>query len=208
MPVRCAGCCRPRRDEPAAPAPQRAAATPLGWGAAVSTPRRRTLLAAAGVLAALGGALWYRQRASQPSGSDGQPLDLWALRFARPEGGELVMAEFRGKPLLINFWATWCPPCVKELPEIDRFARAHRRQLQVVGLAIDALEPVQAFLKKLPLGFAVGLAASTGTDLARALGNRAGALPFTVLLDASGGVAQRKLGETTHDELLAWARSL
>lgn len=174
----------------------------------MSTPRRRALLGAAGVLAAVGGALWHRRRSAQLSNSDGQPLDLWALRFPRPEGGELVFAELRGKPLLINFWATWCPPCIKELPEIDRFARAHRAQLQVVGLAIDGLAPVQDFLKKLPLGFAIGLAGTSGSELARALGNRAGALPFTVLLDAEGGVAQRKLGETTHDELLAWARSL
>lgn len=174
----------------------------------MSTPRRRALLGAAGVLAAVGGALWHRRRSAQLSNSDGQPLDLWALRFPRPEGGELVFAELRGKPLLINFWATWCPPCIKELPEIDRFARAHHAQLQVVGLAIDGLAPVQDFLKKLPLGFAIGLAGTSGSELARALGNRAGALPFTVLLDAEGGVAQRKLGETTHDELLAWARSL
>ena len=177
-------------------------------GAWVSAPRRRALLAAAGVLAAVGGAVWYRRRSAQLIDGEGQPLDLWALRFARPEGGELVFAELRGKPLLINFWATWCPPCIRELPEIDRFARAHRAQLQVVGLAIDGLAPVQEFLKKLPLGFAIGLAASTGTELARALGNRSGALPFTVLLNASGEVAQRKLGETSHDELLAWARSL
>ena len=78
----------------------------------------------------------------------------------------------------------------------------------MIGLAIDSLAPVQEFLKKLPLGFAVGLAGSSGTELVRALGNRAAALPFTVLLDASGNVVQRKLGETHYDELVAWARGL
>lgn len=174
----------------------------------MSVTTRRALLAAAGVLAAGVGAVWYQRRAASITGSDGGPFDLWRLRFARPEGGELVLAELRGKPLLINFWATWCPPCVKELPEIDRFARSHAQQLQVIGLAIDSAGPVQEFLKKLPLGFPIGLAGSSGTELARALGNRAGALPFTVLLDASGSVAQRKLGETQYDELVTWARRL
>ena len=118
------------------------------------------------------------------------------------------MADLRGKPLLINFWATWCPPCVKELPEIERFARDHATRVRVVGLAIDRLEPVQAFLKKLPLSFDIGLAGMAGTDLARSLGNSAGALPFSVLLDGSGAVVQRKLGETHYEELVSWTRRL
>ena len=138
----------------------------------------------------------------------GDAIDLWSQRFERPEGGELVMATLRGKPLFINFWATWCPPCIKELPEIDRFARDHAAKVQVVGLAIDKLEPVQAFLKKLPLGFAIGLAGLAGTELSRSLGNHAGALPFSVLLGADGKVAQRKLGETHYDELAGWVQKL
>ena len=169
---------------------------------------RRMLLAGVGVLAAAGGALWYRRRSPAVVDAGSEPIDLWSQRFPRPEGGELVLAELRGKPLLVNFWATWCPPCVKELPEIDRFARGHTRQLQVVGLAIDSLAPVQAFLQKLPLSFPIGLAGMSGTELSRSLGNSAGALPFTVLLDAAGKVAQRKLGETRYDELIGWARAL
>jgi thiol-disulfide isomerase/thioredoxin len=173
---------------------------------------RRALLAAVGVLAAAGGTFWYLRQPmapDAPAAADGaEPVDLWSLRFPRPDGGELVMAEFRGLPLLINFWATWCPPCIKELPEFDRFARSHERQLRVVGLAIDKLEPVQEFLKKQPLSFDVGLAGFAGTELARSLGNTAGALPFTVLLDAKGNAVQRKLGPTEHADLEDWARRL
>ncbi len=173
---------------------------------------RRAILAGVGVLAAAGGALWYGRQSSLGSASvaaDGaEPVDLWSQRFPRPHGGELVMADLRGRPLLINFWATWCPPCIKELPEFDRFARSHERQLRVVGLAIDKLEPVQEFLKKQPLSFDVGLAGFAGTELARSLGNTAGALPFTVLLDAKGNAVQRKLGPTEHADLEDWARRL
>lgn len=176
-----------------------------------SATTRRALLAGVSVLAATGGAFWYaRQAPPAPAAADddSKPVDLWSQRFPRPEGGELVMADLRGKPLLVNFWATWCPPCVKELPELDRFARGHAAQLNVAGLAIDSLAPVQAFLKKLPLGFAVGLAGMAGTDLARSLGNQAGALPFTVLFDAQGKIVQRKLGETHYDELVGWVKQL
>jgi thiol-disulfide isomerase/thioredoxin len=173
---------------------------------------RRALLAGVGVLAAAAGALWFGRQseiAGAPPAADGaEPVDLWSQRFARPEGGELVLAELRGQPLLINFWATWCAPCIRELPEFDRFARSHAQQLRVVGLAIDSLGPVQAFLKRQPLGFDIGLAGFAGTDLARSLGNSAGGLPFTVLLDAKGSVLQRKLGETQRAELEAWARKL
>jgi thiol-disulfide isomerase/thioredoxin len=173
---------------------------------------RRALLAGVALLAAAGGATWYARRPLAPdsaAAADGaEPFDLWSLRFPRPEGGELVMADLRGQPLLINFWATWCPPCIKELPEFDRFARSQDKRLRVVGLAIDGLGPVQEFLKKQPVGFAIGLAGFAGTDLARSLGNSAGALPFTVLLDARGTVVQRKLGETQYAELEAWASKL
>jgi thiol-disulfide isomerase/thioredoxin len=171
---------------------------------------RRALLAGVGVLAAAGGAFWYgRHQPMAPAAADADgPVDLWSLRFPRPEGGELVMADFRGRPLLVNFWATWCPPCIRELPELDRFASSHAPRLRVVGLAVDSLGPVQEFLKKQPLGFAIGLAGFAGTDLARSLGNSAGALPFTALLDAQGTVVQRKLGETHYAELAAWAKQL
>jgi len=173
---------------------------------------RRALLAAVGVLAAAGGTFWYLRQPmapDAPAAAEGaEPVDLWSLRFPRPDGGELVMAEFRGLPLLINFWATWCPPCVKELPEFDRFARSHDQRLRVVGLAIDALAPVQDFLKKRPVSFAIGLGGFAGTDLARSLGNGAGALPFTVLLNSQGAVVQRKLGETHYAELESWLRKL
>ena len=173
---------------------------------------RRAMLVGAGVLAAAGGAWWQGRRGRLPAAAEGAPVaadaELWGLRLPRPEGGELVLAEFRGRPLLINFWATWCPPCVQELPEIDRFARSHASQLRVVGLAIDSLAPVQDFLKRQPVGFAIGLAGFAGTDLSRNLGNTAGGLPFTVLLGADGAVAQRKIGQTHYAELEGWVKRL
>ncbi len=119
------------------------------------------------------------------------------------------MAELRGRPLVVNFWATWCPPCVREMPELDRFHREFApRGWQVVGLAVDNLAPVRDFLQRIPVGFPIGMAGFAGIEIGRALGNTAGALPFTVLLGRDGRIAQRKLGETTHAQLAALAADL
>ena len=135
--------------------------------------------------------------------------DLWSLRFDRPEGGEVVMASLRGKPLLINFWATWCPPCVREMPLLDGYAREYApRGLQVLGLAVDGPSPVREFLLKTPVSFSIGLTGFAGTELARSLGNSTGGLPFTVLFDSAGTAVQQKLGETHLAELQGWARSV
>ncbi len=130
---------------------------------------------------------------------------IWPLRFETPAGGQLALADLRGKPLLLNFWATWCPPCVGELPLLDRFHRAQQaRGWQVVGLAVDNLGPVREFLGKRPVGFAIGLAGAEGAELSRAMGNAGGALPFSVVFDRAGQVVQRKLGVIEPDDLARW----
>ena len=181
-----------------------------GAGVPPATPRRRRLLTGVALAAVLaGGALsWWRQGAAPAAKAENGLDALWQLRFDRPEGGELVFAELRGKPLLINFWATWCAPCIREMPQIDRFHREFGPLgWQVVGLAIDGPTPVREFLQRVPVGFAIGMAGLAGTEWVRALGNVQGGLPFTVLIGADGRILQRKLGETHFEELAAWARA-
>lgn len=167
---------------------------------------RRALLTGAVAAAAIvagGGVAWWQRRAGIDLAS------LWALRLARPEGGELVLAELRGKPLLINFWATWCAPCIREMPELDRFHRDFApRGVEVVGLAIDEMAAVREFLARVHVGFPVGLAGLDGTDLIRQLGNAEGGLPYSVLIGADGRLLKRKLGATNYGELASWVRSI
>jgi thiol-disulfide isomerase/thioredoxin len=167
---------------------------------------RRTVLAAGvAAAAALAGAgvAWWRL---QPGAvAEAAPDSLWGQQWESPQGQAVAMAALRGRPLLLNFWATWCPPCVEELPMLDEFFRQHRdRGLQVLGLAIDQPSAVRAFLERRPLSFPVGLAGLGGTELSRQLGNSGGGLPFSVLFDRQGRLVERKLGRLQPDDLQRW----
>jgi thiol-disulfide isomerase/thioredoxin len=175
--------------------------------------RRHWMLAGAGTAAAAAGLAWQLRRSGGsvgPLADDPAIAAFWQAKFTQPDGQLLVLASLRGAPLLVNFWATWCPPCVKEMPEIDRFARefGKSRRGRVLGLAVDNPSAVKSYLARRPVSYAIGLAGFDGTDLSRALGNSSGALPFTALFDGRGALVQRRLGETSFDELTRWSGAL
>lgn len=151
------------------------------------------------------GTAWWRSR-PMPA-ADGAAI--WPLRFDTPTGGQLAMSALRGQRLLLNFWATWCPPCVRELPLLDRFQREQQLHgWRVVGLAVDDREPVREFLAKWPVSFAIGLAGFEGVGLSRAMGNSGGALPFSVVFDRTGKAVERTLGVIQPEDLARWARGV
>lgn len=168
--------------------------------------RRALLYGGVAAAAAAGGLGWAWWRDKQAAEWAAQTGGVWDLRFPQPGGGELVMQSLRGRPLVLNFWATWCPPCVKEMPDLDRFQRQFAaRGWQVVGLAIDAPTPVREFLARSPVSYPIGLAGLDGTTLSRRLGNQTGALPFTAVFNAAGAVVLRKLGEANLQQMQQWA---
>jgi thiol-disulfide isomerase/thioredoxin len=175
----------------------------------VSPRRRRALGVAVGAAAAAAGAGVAWRHWALHDASDDAASALWSMQFDRPEGGKLVMADFRGKPLLINFWATWCVPCVRELPALQRFQREQAgRGWRVIALAVDQPVPVIEFVNRFKLELTVALAGIDGLEWQRAMGNDKGGLPFSVALDAAGKARQRKLGETTLDDLMRWAAEI
>lgn len=171
---------------------------------------RRSLIGLAG-LAGLGGGAWWswrQQHLATPAG-EALPANFWTLEFDTPTGSTLALARLKGRPLLLNFWAPWCPPCVKEMPEFERFHREFgAKGVHVLGLAIDGPTPVRDFLTKVPVSFTIGLGGFGGTELAQALGNPTAGLPFSVMIDANGLLRHRKMGATSFDELARWAHSL
>lgn len=167
--------------------------------------RRRWLYASVAAAAGLTGAgwAWWRYR---PAAVDDHALaDLWALSFERPDGQRLAMQDLRGRPLLINFWATWCPPCVEEMPLLDAFFRENSANgWQVLGLAVDKAAAVRDFLGRQPVTFPVALAGMAGLALSKSLGNLSGGLPFSVVFGADGQLRNRKIGKVSAEDLALW----
>jgi thiol-disulfide isomerase/thioredoxin len=172
----------------------------------MSLQRRTLWMAGVAVVAGGAGALLATRRfALQPVVSEAETA-FWAGSFDGPNGEAVRVADFRGKPLLVNFWATWCPPCVEELPLLNAFHQANKGQgWQVLGLAVDQPSAVRGFMQKLPLNFPVGMAGFAGTELSRSLGNPTGALPFSVVFDLEGALVHRKIGKVTEADLAQWA---
>jgi thiol-disulfide isomerase/thioredoxin len=162
--------------------------------------RRREVLVlgGAGLAAAAAGALVGAFALQSRSGA----AELLAAAFHDLEGRQRRLIEWRGRALLCNFWATWCPPCLEEVPLLV----AAKQQLptnsvEIVGIGIDKADNIREFARNFKINYPVLVAGATAIDLIRRLGNAAAALPFTVLLDRSGTLVHRQLGALSRAEL-------
>ncbi|MGY0610829.1 MULTISPECIES: TlpA family protein disulfide reductase [unclassified Luteimonas] len=116
--------------------------------------------------------------------------------------------EFAGRPLLVNFWASWCGPCIEEMPELDRFtAEQGDDGVQVIGIALDDQAAVEEFLERIPVRYPILIDAAGPRDSGVQLGNQRGVLPYTVLVSADGQLLKQRIGPFVHGELDDWARN-
>ena len=173
--------------------------------------RRNVVFVAAGLAAVAIGAGTALRRAREAEEDDGPvaPVDVWSLTFDGLDAGSIALAGWRGRPLLLNFWATWCGPCVVEMPLLDRFAKEQGGAgWRVLALAIDQADPVRRFVAERALRLPVAIAGGVGLDLSRQLGNLAGGLPFTAVFDSSGAAVKRHLGAVSRELLNGWMKSV
>lgn len=116
-----------------------------------------------------------------------------------------LRTRYAGRRLLINVWASWCGPCIEEMPELDRFAATQGEAgVQVVGLALDTPEGVRDFTARVPVRYPILLDTPGPADASVWLGNAKGVLPYTVLVDADGRIARQKVGPFEHGEISGW----
>ena len=128
------------------------------------------------------------------------------VSYVNLKGEKISSESLRGKVVMVNFWATWCTPCVEEMPLLNAFYQRNKpKSWQVLGLAIDQPSAVKRFLSQYPVEYPIGLAGLNGTALMTALGNLQGGLPFTLVIDAQQGLRMKKLGKLTEADIGSWA---
>jgi thiol-disulfide isomerase/thioredoxin len=136
-----------------------------------------------------------------PAGAVGE---LYAESMNDAKGAPQALAQWKGKALVVNFWAPWCAPCVQEMPELDQLAReVGSKNIHVIGIGIDSPTNIVQFADKFKISYPLYVAGMSGTELSRKFGNTAGGLPYTVLIGADGQVKKTYLGRLKFEELKA-----
>jgi thiol-disulfide isomerase/thioredoxin len=134
----------------------------------------------------------------------GAAAAVFAARLDDLSGQPQALAQWRGKILVVNFWAAWCPPCRDEMPAFSRLQSEYAgRGVQFVGIALDSAENVKSFSENLRVSYPLLLGGEGGDDLARAIGNRSVALPYTLIIDADGTARASRLGYLAERDLEA-----
>lgn len=150
--------------------------------------------------AALFGERWLAQQDLDLGrhGDGGRIAALPELRLPDLSGQTVASNAWAGKVVVLNFWASWCQPCLREMPMLDQLQRGvDPGELQVVGIAIDARQAVERFLTEHQVSYQILLGDTATVALARRLGNRTGGLPFTVVFDPLGRRVFSQTGEIT-----------
>lgn len=172
----------------------------------MSPLRRGLLIAGLGGLAAGAGVLAHLWRlgafdpATEPEVGDA----ILGHRFQQLDGSQQSLTHLRGAVLIVNFWATWCTPCREEIPLFVRLQQEYAgKNLHFVGISIDQADKVAAFAKEFQINYPLVIAGMEGVELSRRAGNKAGVLPYTVVLDRQGRLATSLLGKVDEPRIRA-----
>lgn len=174
--------------------------------------RTNALILLVAILGAAGGFLaggWIKPLPSSPH-TNPHALGIGdaAPPVERPDldGKPRSLAEWRGKLVLVNFWASWCGPCREEMPLLDRTQqRFAAKGLQIVGIAADSAAATRAFLDAVPVHYPILIDdPDKGQNLSPMFGNDRDVLPYSVLIGADGRIVARRAGNFTEAKLESW----
>ena len=165
-----------------------------------------SLLAALATACVIGGAAFYLWHSGQLWGRPPDPVATGARALAIEmeglDGATVSLQQWRGKVLVVNFWATWCAPCREEIPEFIKYQQANGpRGVQFVGIAIDQRARVAPYAKEMGINYPVLIGGFENLELSRALGNSKGVLPFTLVVDRTGKAVSATIGILKQERL-------
>jgi peroxiredoxin len=173
---------------------------------------KNTALILVVALLGLGGGIYLNQWLNKP-----EPTPATGLQTDhRPnftlldlQGTPRSISDWDGKVILVNFWATWCPPCVRELPALIKLHETYQdKGFTIIGIALDNKQDVIDFIKPMGLEYPILLGEQKGIKLTQAYGNRLGVLPYTVLIDRKGRILERHQSEISYEEAEALIKPL
>jgi peroxiredoxin len=166
--------------------------------------KKSVLIVTVAAIAFISG-LSVRGLLSSPQAKSNQESQNQLPEFSLPDlgGKQHDIKEWQGKVLVINFWATWCPPCLKEMPEFEAIhAEYAKKGLQVIGIALDDAEPVKEFIASKKITYPILMGEDQGMKIAHDLGNIVNTVPFTVIVDKKGHLIKSQMGTLTREQLL------
>jgi len=127
---------------------------------------------------------------------------LLANPWTKPDNTVVNTAEWQNRVLVVNFWASWCPPCVEEMPALDKIQGEYDpKNMLIVGIGIESPSNIRQFIETTIISYPIVLGGLGGNEINKMLGNPSGALPFTVVINSKGEIKSRKLGKISEDEL-------
>ena len=171
------------------------------WSRAVNRALQAGLFLAVAGLAGVGG-FYFNRDDPMLAATDAAASRLVSATLPDLSGKPQSLSQWRGKVLVVNFWATWCVPCREEIPALMNAQRKYvSNGVQVVGIAIDNASKVRDYAKEMHIDYALLIGAAETLGMASDLGNRAGVLPFTVVLNRAGKVVHTQAGALTESSI-------